>query len=389
MIVEITGLPGNGKTLYAIKYVKDWAERENRPVFYSGIKGLKLPWTEIDAEKWYDCPTGAIILIDECQRVFRPRSMGKEVPLHVSQLETHRHKGVDLVLITQHPLLTDTAVRRLVGLHFHVVRKWGTQNATIHEFPSVRENCDKEAGRKDSIRHHWKFDKSIYDLYESAELHTHKRRIPMRVIIFCLLPFLLGACIWYMVAWNKKKIEGNSSASQLPPGTKPVKMSGSSGGGDAKKASYKDAMDDAKQFMFDRTPRVAGLVHTAPRYDEVTKPTRAPLPVACVSSGDRCTCYSQQATRLDVDKKTCLQIVANGFFIDHDQEKGQGHGGGVVAQTSPGAIRPETVPVADSAPVQPVQFREMEESPNSPQNRPRPHLAQNTAVKQNTTPMPK
>jgi len=32
------------------------------------------------------------------------------------------------------------------------------------------------------------------------------------------------------------------------------------------------------------TPRIAGLPHTAPVYDEVTKPVVAPYPVACIAS---------------------------------------------------------------------------------------------------------
>jgi len=51
MITLITGLPGNGKTLYTISFVKALAEKENRPVFYSGITDLALDWTEIEPEK--------------------------------------------------------------------------------------------------------------------------------------------------------------------------------------------------------------------------------------------------------------------------------------------------------------------------------------------------
>jgi hypothetical protein len=59
MICLITGLPGNGKTLYALQWVKDKAEKEGRPVFYARIKGLKLPWTLIDPFKWFECPANA------------------------------------------------------------------------------------------------------------------------------------------------------------------------------------------------------------------------------------------------------------------------------------------------------------------------------------------
>jgi len=64
------------------------------------------------------------------------------------------------------------------------------------------------------------------------------------------------------------------------------------------------------------TPRIPGLPQTAPRYDEVTKPTTAPYPAACVSMGSRCDCYTQQGTKLQTPADLCKQIVAGGFFQD-------------------------------------------------------------------------
>ena len=65
MIELITGTPGSGKTLYAISQIKAKSEKENRPVYYSGIADLTLGWTEIDPEKWFDAPPNSIVVIDE------------------------------------------------------------------------------------------------------------------------------------------------------------------------------------------------------------------------------------------------------------------------------------------------------------------------------------
>src|SRR5205809_7156589 len=100
MITLITGLPGNGKTLYALTWLKALAEKDGRTVFYSGITDCMIPgWVEHEPEKWPELPANSVILIDEVQRVMRPRMHGSAVPAHIAQLETHRHKGVDLVLI--------------------------------------------------------------------------------------------------------------------------------------------------------------------------------------------------------------------------------------------------------------------------------------------------
>lgn len=339
MLTKITGLPGNGKTLYAIKYVKEWSERENRPVFYSGIPELKLPWTEVEPEKWFDCPPNSIILIDEAQRVFRPRSMGKDVPEHVMRLETHRHQGLDVVLITQHPLLMDTAVRRLVGKHLHVVRKWGTEAATVHEWPQVRENCDKPAGRKDSIKHAWKYDKSVYGFYKSAEVHTVKRNIPMRVYILFALPLVLAALIGYVWKFTDKKMSGTISAVESSRSASSGTVANLGAPAPAR-MGYENALADAKQYVYERTPRVVGLPQTAPRYDEVTQPVMAPLPAACVASASRCRCYTQQGTVLDTPEDMCREIVVSGYFVDFD-DSGRRRGG----EDRQGLHRADAVPV--------------------------------------------
>ena len=315
MITLITGLPGNGKTLYALSYVKQWAEKDNRPVYYSGIKDLMLPWTEIDPTKWFDCPVNSIIVIDECQTVFRPRSLGKEPPDYVAKLETHRHQGLDIVLITQHPMLADSAIRRLVGKHVHVVRTFGTERATLHEWASVRENCDKPSGRADSIKHHWKYPKDAFSFYKSAEVHTVKRNIPMRFWLFVLIPVLLVCCFLYLKHFSDKQKHINDVPPDSPALSKPVLSAANEKG----RVSYKNAIEDAKQYVFEETPRVVGLPQTAPRYDELTKPVEVPVPAGCVQSSHGCKCYTQQATSMDVEESLCVEIVKHGFFEDFER----------------------------------------------------------------------
>lgn len=314
-ITLVTGLPGNGKTLYALQMVKERAEKENRQVFYSGIADLRLPWTEIEADKWYECPTNSIIVIDECQRVFRPRMHGKEVPKHVEELETHRHKGQDLVLITQHPMLADTALRRLTDRHLHVVRTFGTEAATVHEWRSVREQCDKPAAREDSEKHLWKYPKEVFTWYKSAEVHTVKRNIPKRLIMLAILPVILAGLGYMLYNSIMSRIEPEPEQQQQEQGGAAVGgMRVAAPGKDSQKYTYQNALHEAKQYAYDRTPRVTGLQHTAPAYDEIMKPKTVPLPVACVQSKTACKCFSQQATPVEVPLHICMHIVQNGYF---------------------------------------------------------------------------
>ena len=226
MIELITGLPGNCKTLNMMRTVIDRAAADNRPVYYAGIKGLLVDderlkgtqWTEIQAEKWMDCPDGAIIVIDECQKTFRARTLGTVPPKHVTDLEEHRHRGMDFYMATQHPSLVDPALRRLVQTHRHMVRIFGMEASTIHRWDRCVDHPDKPQFRKDSEKVKWVFDKSLYGVYHSATIHTAKRRIPLRLKMLALVPVLVGAAIFGVYKLTAGKHPAASEVAAKTPG---------------------------------------------------------------------------------------------------------------------------------------------------------------------------
>lgn len=304
MIYLTTGQPGAGKTLWTIAYIKQLAERENRPVYYSGISDLKLPWIELDKpEEWFKLPQGSIIVIDEAQRLFRPRGTGSSTPEYVAQLETHRHHGFDIFVITQHPMLVESNVRRLVGKHWHVMRAFGMHRATVHEFTNIKDNPDKS--RTGSIRHEWKYPPEVFSFYKSAELHTHKRSIPVRVWMLIGIPFVIVPLVWFLVV---RLNPANAPASRLAETPKAFEQGG--------RQDVSRPLTTG-EYVSLQIPRINDLPQSAPRYDEITQPVSAPKPVSCVESASRgCKCFSQQATPLAVSDNTCRMIVKQGWFDD-------------------------------------------------------------------------
>ncbi len=309
-ITLVTGLPGHGKTLYTLARWKDEAEKNGRPVFHNGIKNLKIPgWQDWKTEEWEKLPPNSIMVVDECQFVFPVRGRGQP-PEFIEKLATHRHLGVDFIIITQNPMLLDSFVRRLVDRHFHVVRKFGTHFATVHEFVNgCNDNVHKT--RKDSIRHEWRYPKHVFDLYTSAEAHTVKTRIPAKVYVLCAIPFVFAALAY--AAYSRlnpdamvERAGGKPATEQAAPG-QPVQHSPTQNPGP-------EELTPA-QYYAQYTPRIEGLPHTAPAYDEVTKPTEAPYPAACVASAKSCKCYTQQATKLQVTESLCRDIASGGFFM--------------------------------------------------------------------------
>lgn len=320
MAIElITGLPGNSKTLYTLRYVWDWATKDSRQVFYNGIPftdegKAKLGWIELeDATKWMECPPNSIVVIDECQKIYRNRSLGSVPGRHVTDLETHRHMGIDLVFITQHPGLIDPAIRKLTQKHMHMMRIMGMEASTVHTWNEVRENCDKPAGRKDSDKKKWIFDKALYPYYKSAQVHTVKKRIPKAVFVLLAVPVALIAAFFLVKSLVLK--EPPKVAPQALPGTGQG-VAGSS----VQSAPAFDPVADARRYLWNQVPRIEGRQETAPKYDGLTVPSMVPVAAACVyqRSANRCACYTQQATPLAVPFNQCMDIAHNGSFQEFD-----------------------------------------------------------------------
>lgn len=309
-----TGLPGAGKTLFTLREVRDLEEANpGTQVFYSGIPDLRVPgWVEVeDATKWHELPQGAVLIIDEAQRVFRPRHTGSHVPEHVAKLETIRHQGIRLYVITQHPKLIDPNVRRLVGHHGHYLRAFGSTVVRRHEWGEVNEDPDKS--RADSIVTTVKHPTEVYSWYRSAEVHTVKRKIPVRLVALGVLPLIIGT-LGYLAyssmtrVADEKRIAKSVLGSPGEPASSPSRE---------RAAGPSNPAD----WVAMHSPRVPGLLHTAPIYDAVTAPKVAPYPAACVEFGNDCRCYTEQATRLEMPKDLCLQIVERGYFVEWQEPR--------------------------------------------------------------------
>ena len=104
MLYLITGKPGSGKTLHMISILLKRKDLRGRPLYIDGIPDVdpeKIPHEALPegctGENWDEwLPTNAILVIDECQRYWRQRPNGSKVPKAIQEMETHRHRGVDL-----------------------------------------------------------------------------------------------------------------------------------------------------------------------------------------------------------------------------------------------------------------------------------------------------
>lgn len=144
-----------------------------------------------DARKWYVLPKTSVILIDECQHFFPPRQTGSTVPKHIAEFSTHRHRGYDIHLITQDRMFLDVNARKLANKHIHYHNPFGGERVTRYEHSEQFDSSnyfDLQKTQKSFIKR----PKEFYGSYFSAELHTHKFKMPKAVYAAAALVVFLA-----------------------------------------------------------------------------------------------------------------------------------------------------------------------------------------------------
>ncbi len=181
MIELLEGVPGSGKSYYAVsERLLKWVRAGRRVyVFVDGFyldrlavfEGVELAVLEQQITLWLSgedvkagllqVEPGSAVLIDEVQTVFR--SKDKTDPVLLRWLETHRHRGIDLVLMCQQYGQVTLGVNRLVEVttKFRRLDRFGLKNRYQ---ASVRGNPEE----LDVIRmFSGKYEPKLYAYYSS------------------------------------------------------------------------------------------------------------------------------------------------------------------------------------------------------------------------------
>lgn len=322
MITLITGLPGAGKTLNTLELVEsEWGD-SGRKIYYAGISELTLPWEMIEPEQineWEKFDDGSIFVIDELQRVWGSRAHSKPKPPAVAALDTHRHRGFDFYFITQAPTLIDHDARKMVSRHIHVERAFGFNRSRIIEFQQCENDPRDHFAQQQAIIKNKAFNTKYFNKYKSASIHTVKRKIPKKLIIIILGMVILGGLsLNFALKMGARKLAPNDPVEADPVTYEQFYSSNS---------FVEDERDyiSREEYLDMHTPRVSGVPHSAPIYDSVAVVKTFPRP-QCVERIQfrTCSCFTQQATPLDIDYDTCMDYVHKGWFnpfIDEEAEK--------------------------------------------------------------------
>jgi zona occludens toxin len=216
----ITGVPGSGKSLFTVwDFIRPLAGTkttatansgetvEIERTIYTNINGLLLQhelievggiWTyDTGTKSWkYDgngegvrnwhnwAKPGSLIVFDEFQKVWPPRPAGAHIPPDVQTMDTHRHMGVDFILVCQNLNNVDRHLLGLCDRHIHIRRFANSPLCVHYEWDHANRSLQYKNALSKTPR---RFPKAAYKLYKSAELHTkQKRKIPAALVVVVL-----------------------------------------------------------------------------------------------------------------------------------------------------------------------------------------------------------
>ena len=338
-IVLITGTPGAGKTAHMVHMLVNDSMFKNsdgtpRKIF-TNIKGLNIPdMPTIDVSsiaseqaestdeklsfhgiyKWIVKPEnhGSVVIIDEVQDVWPARSNGSQVPPNVAWLNTHRHLGVDIFVLTQNPKNIDVNLRGLVNKHLHVAKnKLGMR--TLLEWKYCANNPLTQA--KDAFAKVHKLDKKIFGYYKSAEVHTeNKTKVTKWVFVLPIVLLIMPVALYFSYSLLKN-MASKDKVVEAAAASAPAATDGDMGQQLGTNSNMTQPQNTLGAKPEDFVPRMAERPETKPIYDGQRQVQTMEWPVGCIINTKKvCTCYSEQGTKIrEINQQLCKSYVADGL----------------------------------------------------------------------------
>lgn len=349
-ITFVTGYQGHGKTLLALAELERCQREEGATIYQMNVNEpdeSRFPPLPVPLAEWMNLPANTVVLVDEAHKDNAiPQRLKETPPAWLKEMAEARKRGIRFIFCTQAGEDVDVFVRRRCARHIHVERKGGMAGAMLYDHPGFFD-VKNPAARAAAVKRPVKYPEGIFGAYASAKEHFIKRKIPLKVWAgVALLALALPAAIIYAVVSGASLGEVGEGEPVAAPVREPQTQRVSSGG---LLPDRKAAWTTADEFIAAHTPLVAGIPWSAPVFAG-RKPTAEP-DILCVISeredgSHRCTCYTEQVTRLSVPRDVCISFAQGGVYNPYRPKLNSREGGG-----SPGAneVAPDPAPVASTA----------------------------------------
>ena len=382
----ITGKPGSYKSAYLMSMALDEIAK-GRLVYFCNFRGLQAEKYQLNVldhfNEWASVPDGALVIIDEVQEFTRDvptNAKTEELPQWMTLLEKHRHRGIDIFVVTQHPMFIHTHIRRLLEKHIHMQRVQGMPWSNKREWQQVcsdPENIDNASIKKGCTTTIYRPNKKVFDYYESTVVDTHKFKVPRKLLTSLAMVggalafvFWIGAPVFSkyinptgdkevvkQIAENPNAPNPNFSAeNQLKVNiSKCIDQFNLTE--DQCKEMYDPQIMQARNDQLEQTTRnhMDNIVFDYSPSDPFKtlqvqyEVTAKPVFSGCTKFNGRYYAYTQQGTKLDVDPSVCQRVIDDGDrpfnYFKNDQQL---QANNLHQQPVQANQQPQTIPQVDA-----------------------------------------
>lgn len=345
----VTAPPGTGKTLLLIKMIFEYLAQGRR--VYSNIDQLKI--AEVlplpHNADWRDYPDGSVIIYDEAQEhvafssddltdfedfeepeqlenenitAFRERARKLKADYERRKraylesikdiargFQVHRHFGFDIILATQDQSFLNNLAKKCVGEHYHLTRPFGLKGNMIFFWRRLVSNPDSRAEKATAEwKKHINFKKSYFNLYRSANVHTHKSSIPLKYIIVGLIIIFLCFLPFFLIKDNKalNMLSGkDKTISENIDTTKDIKMTGQAPNTPEQLAAFqkeREQQQERERFINEQRHIYQQRLQTQKEEKEIS---------GCIYFNGRYTAVDEYARYIPEKNHLCKQVIVN------------------------------------------------------------------------------
>lgn len=379
MMTLLSGQPGNGKTLKAmelleIEYLRNADKvkqgKEQPRQFFSNVKGSTrvracdrpgccednpeaFEWVQPLPlhNDWTKLPEGAFVIYDECHSdgntpglehygVLFPSTgkPGESNDPRIRSMSTHRHRGIDMLLVTQWPSKVHHNVRQLIGKHIHMNRAMGMQRAGVLTWSRAQPDPYDEKQREKAEEEIWAYPKHLYGRYKSSTLHTAEYRFKVPKKLWGALAqagamLLVMWLLWLFVFRPDPVKASEKETAQAAPHSQASLLAG---GGLRLPADVQIVPNPNHQVSTDAQPNTAS--------------SQTVEPLAGYVITDRgCRAFDTDGLQLDLTDSACRDLAARRLPINLFHRyaaasgaapAGQGGGTAPTVNASPGVVVP-------------------------------------------------
>lgn len=330
----VTGAPGTGKTHFVMKKMQDELKAGRK--VYTNIAECKLqnvepiPTNDKNELDWTLTPPGnsetdekgALIVYDEAQKLeYFAYKRGEKLSENklLKELETHRHKGYDLIFITQSPKFLHLHLLELVNEHYHVNRRFNRNQSEICLYRNKYEPnpITKAAYERAEDIFTVNYDKKLFEQYKSTEIVTNKGfRLTRKLRNSLIIVGLIVSALFYYIFFKDNEYLKTATGQQIEQKKDVQNVAQAQ---NSEQNANKN--DDIQQNNSVNIEQIKQEIELELRKKYLTAYTVEVMndemiqPASIISYDNTCRAYNKYGDVLNISQKECKNLLANPHLI--------------------------------------------------------------------------